>query len=522
MIIDENSITNKYINLYSLSTSKVVLPVFQRGFAWKKEQTEKLLQDIEDLLDSNDYATKQIYLLDFIGFEEFGVFKLADGQQRLVSISILIRCLLEISEKNDLAAKIHNFELSYDDLDFQKQWQSFCNGKMSGALKNVYLHMRAFVEKHIDDLDDISIILMNNVYIYLKMACNADDAFDIFEQINAGGKPLTKDEIINTVIKQYSGKYSIDLGISKKELKELLVSYYKYTIANKQVTFNNFAIMSFLDQYVIKDKAAFEKFKKYIDTTKTVADSPEWFIAKLLGRTQLIDMVYAYEVNGTPLKNNKASLKTVMMPVFLLSAICSLSGANPGGRVKTFFDTVLEKIKDKVSDSDIEKYILEYVDINKDLFCVDMQTFAQLLHGKTKQKVMEALLLMDIMLRNTSGSFTPELINLEHIYPQNPDVEWSRNGWPINSDDQDVYIHSIGNYLILNEHINKKIQNNYIDVKQVEYDKIFADDVVLNTKMNSIDYGEFAIKQTQYIDERRMVIAQMIKDTFPLGKVFIQ
>ena len=68
MIIDNNSITNQYINIYSLNSKKVYLPIFQRGFAWKPEQTDKILENINDILDNNCYSNKQLYLLDFIGF----------------------------------------------------------------------------------------------------------------------------------------------------------------------------------------------------------------------------------------------------------------------------------------------------------------------------------------------------------------------------------------------------------------------------------------------------------------------
>lgn len=523
MIIDNHSISNIYENLYTLATRQTItLPLFQRGFAWKKEQTDKILSDISILVGLPANSNKQIYLLDFIGFYESGVFKLADGQQRLVTLAILIRCIREYYEAHAITPQISNLTISYDDIDAQKKWESFNQNKLSGALKNVYLHMKEYVDANQTTLPIIEQILMHKVFVYVKIAANADDAFDIFEQINTGGKPLSKDEIISTVIKQYSNKYNIDLGVTNKELKELLTSYYKYSLNTKPGTFNNFAIMSFLDTTVIKDSKSFTTFKNYIDTTKTLSNTPELYIAKLLGRNQLVDMLYAYEVNGRSVQTNKQALQHVVIPAFLLSAIFSLAGINPAGRVKAFFDSIIEGIKQQKSDNELEQKIMTFAATNKDIATISLNTFADSLSGKSKQKVMEALFLMDILLRNTSGTFNPGSINLEHVYPQTPDVEWGRNGWPLTTDEQQTYIHSIGNYLILNSTVNKKIQNSYLDVKQPEYEKIFANDKVLQTTMNTIDYALLEHQRTQYIDSRRHQIAELIMNTFPLGQVFIK
>ena len=522
MIINSNCIENKYFNPYSLALSLVVnFPIFQREFSWKEEQTNALLNEIKDFAE-NDYGDKkQIYLLDFIGFEENNKFNLADGQQRLVAMAILIKCLLDYASEHEITVKIKNYNINYENVETQIKWKKFCSGIIVAPFKKIYIYMREYIEQNSMLIHEIEDVLMNHIWVYIKYAQNADDAFDIFEQINTGGKPLSKDEVIKTVIKQYSNKYNLDLNVKERELKKHLISYCKYCgISNSQ--FNNLAIMSFLNEYVVINKESFLDFKKYIHTIEKIDDLPIVYVAKLLNRNQIMDIICIYEVKGADLKNNRKVIENVLLPLFLLCIIWSLAAKNPGGRIKGFLDNVVSMVRNGKSVNDISTYFLWFADKNKDICNVTLDSFADMLKGKNKENILKALLLMDIVLSNTSGLFNKDLINLEHIYPKKPDTVWSCNGYPVNQEDQEELIHNIGNYLILNDRINRKIQNKYITEKRVEYERIILNDKVLQTVTNTVNFDKFEQNRKSYIDERRREIALYIRDKFPCGRAFIQ
>lgn len=522
MIINSDSVTNKYFNPYALALSFTVkLPIFQREFSWKEEQTEALLNQIKDFAE-NDYGYgKEIYLLDFIGFEENNCFNLADGQQRLVALSILIKCLLDYASSHGLTVVIKNFDIYYENVDAQAKWQKFCNGNIVAPFKKVYIHMKQYIEDNSMLIHQIEDVLMNHLRVYIKYAENADDAFEIFEQINTGGKPLTKDEIIRTIIRQYSERYNIDLNINFTKLKAVLTSYCRYC-SPVRGTFTNLAIMSFLNKQVVKDRDSFLKFQRYIYIVDSIQDLPVMYIAKMLNRIQLQDIICTYELNRVNLRVNRRPVDEVLLPLFLLCSIFSLTKVNPGGKVKGFLDSVLDMVRNNMDSSDIAAIIINFVDKNQDICTISFDNFIGLLKGSSNQKILKALLLMDVLKSNTSGSFTSELINLEHIYPQNPDIEWSRQGYPVNKDDQDELVHDIGNFLLLNEAVNKRIKNKYITYKRVEYDRIIPNDQFLQTRSNTVDFDRFEHDGKSYISERRALIAAYIYSDFPCGKVFIK
>ena len=104
MLIKNKEIENQYINLYSLSDKKIGIPIFQRFYAWKETQTKQLLEDILNAINND----KQLYLLDFIYYEENKKIMLADGQQRIVTLNLLIKVINDIIVQENLQMYLKN------------------------------------------------------------------------------------------------------------------------------------------------------------------------------------------------------------------------------------------------------------------------------------------------------------------------------------------------------------------------------------------------------------------------------
>lgn len=520
MLIDTYSVGMQYVNVAMLKDKTIYLPIFQRGYSWTEKQIEQLLVELKECIYHRD---KQLYLLDFIWFEEDGCFKLADGQQRIVTLNILTKCINDIIDlKNLNIDKLELYEIKYDNDDNQKKYDKFLNSYVVSPYKKVYLRIKEYLEENITQLEDIIYSLNNQIYVYLKQTSSVDDAFEIFKQINTGGKPLSKDDIIKTVLSQYANRYQIELKGNLKDIKKLITSYNKLIAKASVGNFDNIAIMSFLNHNIIDTKEHFQIFVNYLNIVKNVNKQAVYHIITYLNRGQLIDIIYILGIKNINPEINRDYLDKILLPLCLLSVVMTIKKVNPGGIILTLYSSIIEMIKNDEMPDLIQNHILNFVSINKEICKISYDEFEDSL-GKRElsQNIKKAILIMDIVRRNTSGSLNVEKINLEHIYPQKPQTSWGLHGWPVERNEQLELINNIGNYILLNEEVNKKIKNKYIDDKLIEYNRIIPHDLILQTAMNTVDFSRFKNEKGNYIKDRQKQIAKMLYNDFPFGMALI-
>lgn len=521
MIVSENSLKVNYCNLYDFFNDiEIGIPIFQRFYAWKATQIIQMENDILEIIRDK---TKQLYLLDFIYYKDGNKIMLADGQQRIVTINNLIKAIKDVAELKEISIpEINYFNITYDIVANNKKYQNHFFKYPAAPFKIVYMKLREFVENNIDKIDDMIYIIKNNLYVYIKECNNADDAFDIFQQINTGGKPLTKDEVIKTSLDQFSDIYGIKFDTSKmKDVHQSITSYYKFKTNNSDTKFDNMAIMTFLKDYVTKDATTFQEFVNAIALLDKVSKSPIKYVINYINRATLHDIINILTMQGIDLTTNKNYLTKLLMPLCMMSITLSLNNSTPTA-FRYLLNDVVKKIKNKDNVDDINFFLIKYINDDPTTWKIPFESFKEKLGDSTISKgIKKGLLILDIIDKNVSGTVTVSLTNLEHIYPQKPDIEWARYGWPTSQEDQKRIIDNIGNYLLLCESVNKSISNQYITKKIASYNTIIAKDKILQTEINTVDFGKFESEREVYIKNRQYEIATRIRDTLPLGKVLI-
>ncbi len=520
MLIKNNTISFEYIKLYDLSKRVIGIPIFQRFYDWTEKQVQETLNNIEDaLLDKS----KEIYLLDFIWYEEDGKMKIADGQQRLVSINLLLKCIIDFIDSNDLKIeKPSLFSIQYDNFDYNIKYKQAFENYIVAPFKKMYLRLSEFVSIHAENIQDIIEILKNRIYIYLKKTENSDIAFSIFTQINTGGKPLTKDEVIRTAIDQYSTIYGVSVTYKVKDLRRAITSYYKYINSTSNSNFDTIAIMGFLKNYIVKSKQTFCDFIRYLNIISNISNYSISYIIDYINRSQLYDIVNIMGIKGIDLKVKKDYLIQIMFPLCLLSISMTMKKSNPGGIITSLYLKVISLLKDEQKPDIICGEIAAFINDNEEICKINYNDFVEALGKKDiGKRIKEALLIMDVIIRTTSSDLNVPSINLEHVYPQRPVPEWAMNGWPTSEEERSEVVNNIGNFLLLNEEVNKKIKNKYIDYKVSEYTRIIPKDLTLQTPMNTVDFVAFERDRVAYIKKRQGQIAEEIYNNFTLAKVIL-
>lgn len=520
MLITKDSIRNQYINLYSLSNKKIVIPIFQRFYSWEPEQVQEILNDLSNCVYDMD---KDFYLLDFIRYKEDNVIKLADGQQRLITINLLIKALKEMAFNNHIHIEdIDFFEVSYDNPVYQGIYKNNFLNDVGSPFKKVYLYLKKFVESNLEHIRDFVKILKNNIFIYFKEAENPDVAFSIFVEINTGGKDLTKAEIMKTAIDQFGEVYKKQINASTKIIHSAISAYYKLVNVGKKGNFDANALMTFIKNHIVTTEEAFLEFYNIVERIKSVCNYSIYYIVKYIKRPQLMDILNIMAIKGIDVNKNKKYLSEIMVPLCLLSIAMSLKKANPGGKITSLYEEIIKMIKNEDRPPHIKAYIINFISENYEICRINFEDFEDGI-GKAdvSEKIKEALLLIDVLIKNMSSDLNMECINLEHIYPKNH-KDWDEKGRPLNEEEQNELINNIGNYLLLNETVNKRIKDKYITEKVVEYEKIIKRDLTLQTEINTLDFDKFINQKGEYIKKRQKDIAQLIYDNFPLGMVIIK
>ena len=521
MIVEKGSIDKQYINVCDLCAKRVVIPIFQRFYEWKKEQTTQLLNDI---IYASSNLSKELYLLDFIYYiDKNDSIVLADGQQRLVSLNLLFKAINEfLLESNSNIEPLALFNIKYDVVEHDRKYQKSINDYMMAPYKNVFINFKDWVNRNKDNIHNIVKVLRENIFVYMKKCSNADDAFVIFQQINTGGKPLSKDDIIKTALNQYSSIYDIPIPSSTKDVKQAITSYYKYITGDTARNFDNIGIITFLKDTITANSSSFRKFARILDVVIDLEKNPICVVFKYIKRPSLREVVNVLAMKDIDVMTERTYLEKIIIPLCMLSIILSINGSLPS-TIKYLMNDVIDSINKNLTVDEISYNIAEYINENAIACKISYSDFEDALSGNgvSNHEIKKALLVLDVIISNTSGLVNMEKINLEHIYPQRPSVSWALNGWPTSSEEQKKYINNIGNQFLLCESVNKEIKNKYITDKLPKYYRIIEKDAILRTKLNEVDFDKFENLRTEYILMRQKEIVDHIYKTFPFASVLI-
>lgn len=229
----------------SLSIAKVfssggdihyVLPYFQREYTWDREHWTTLLADASAVCDelppdwAQDGATDRVehflgsivVVFDGMRGGTVSALKLVDGQQRLISISLLLRALGKVIEPTHahLSKKVEKFLVNADekgDLFYKivptakagdrAAYCALMRGEVMPESSSKIAAAYRFFEHELglrigDGLEPGKLLhVVLNAFQVVFINLNANESpYRIFESLNAKGKPLTQGDLVRNYI----------------------------------------------------------------------------------------------------------------------------------------------------------------------------------------------------------------------------------------------------------------------------------------------------------------------------------
>lgn len=206
--------------LFSYHNQKYIIPSYQRPYAWTEEECQTLLDDLLEFAFPSNAPFDRDHAGYFLGDitvyrNEKGEDEVVDGQQRLVSLSLLLRALLTfVEDKRDLTKCLWytNEQAEPDSNRLKVEWNKL-GGESNTQLKNIL--SLGFAEKKDkstfaanfnffqntikawapEKRGTFVIRLLENVYLVKRIATNPDEALDMFITINDRGTVLKVSDI---------------------------------------------------------------------------------------------------------------------------------------------------------------------------------------------------------------------------------------------------------------------------------------------------------------------------------------
>ena len=236
------------INEIFSQNRKYVVPRFQREYSWTLEQVTELWDDITDQmsLDSEGSVTHDEYFIGcvvFVGEDSRPEHLIVDGQQRLITLTLLVKAIVDrLKELGDMSAARATYHNMIEGVDndggkyfklinesprpyFQNEIQAFDLSGINRPETEEEKRLKATLDFFKGRLDsyrigtyreaDAAKIVRNQVLNFLKViqvtAKSEDEAYTIFETLNARGLSLTSVDLIkNWIFKNYDQTHPID------------------------------------------------------------------------------------------------------------------------------------------------------------------------------------------------------------------------------------------------------------------------------------------------------------------------
>lgn len=241
-----NAVTRSVGDIFSVN-KKYLVPRFQREYSWTKDEVDEFWDDIIQQITIVKKKPKNdeyfIGCIVLVGEDSKQDYLIVDGQQRLTTLTVLLRAIVErLKELGDETAAIALYKNVIEGTDndgneyfklvnespkpyFQNELQAYTKEGLKEAeteeeklllatyngfqkkLKDLSIHGLGELES----IKALRVQVLNFLKFILVTAKHEDDAYTIFETLNARGLSLTSVDLIkNWIFKNYKHTHPND------------------------------------------------------------------------------------------------------------------------------------------------------------------------------------------------------------------------------------------------------------------------------------------------------------------------
>ena len=494
MKIDKGSFINDFIdkNLRQYS-----IPVYQRNYEWSAEQCEKLFEDIIQAYELDRYHFTGSVVYELLKTEnKIDYYVIIDGQQRLTTIYILLKALIDVAETKAEKETLQSLMFNQDKF---KKYNIDDSSKLKlKPIKSDNRQLMYLMENHVDKMDKSSGIFKNyDLFCKLvkkalqeKAELSIEKIYDgiehltcamikleeeekgkeqeIFERINSTGVPLSlADKIRNFVLmtevdqdRLYEEYWlQIEQMLNKEQLSAFFLDYLNLKLdgfTSEKEAYDDFKAVYHKNNYT--NESMLSELRHYAkqysifligdESLGTDVNSALDGLRKLKQSTVYLFLFKVFNdfENGIIDSKTLARILHLLLNYSIRRLICEVGSNSLRGLYKTLYSRIFNRDENKEHYYDaIVSFLTQMT--SKDVIPTDEEFLLALQERNLYRKNALCKFLLIAVENQTKEKVETTTLSIEHIMPQNKNLSKSwRNMLGENWEYvHDKYLHTLGN-----------------------------------------------------------------------------
>lgn len=445
------------------------IPVYQRNYDWQEENCKKLFTDIENIIKHNEeiehFLGTVVYVLTKIE-RDYEEYVLIDGQQRITSISLLLKALHEkiisedtkesiweqylINKKSPDNIRIRLKPIESDSVSYKQLIDNNDDSSNSNVCRNYKIFKELLENSHYSAEQIYSALYkIELVTIKLEKDKKSENPQLIFESLNSTGLSLTQADLIrnyllmNSEYEKQTVLYKnfwlkIEIELTNKKISDFIRDFLTMKtgkIANKNKVYDDFKeymrIQKELnEEAVLEELVTYSKYYNWflnaISNNEKINEKLKHF--KYLKNTTVYPLLLSiFEDTYYYKKLDEDKLLKIidlLISYIFRRTICGYKTSS----INKVFASIPKKILENQNEKDI------YFKIEKNLMERRLETifprdeefkvnFIKYNFEKNKELLKYTLKELEQKVSNNVINDTSNL-NIEYIMPENLNSEW--------------------------------------------------------------------------------------------------
>src|SRR6218665_115991 len=487
------------------------LPPFQRDYSWNQEEWEELWLDILDIKKDEDHYMGDIVLQET---EDPKKSMLIDGQQRIVTISLLILVAVKFLEESGDAPRAEDLRKTYlssrdlvRQIDIPKIKLNYNNEYIYGGklmqfdipanttglkssekrLLEAYRYFynqisEKFKEQPTEQVAEFIARKIDVSLFFTSIAVKDDlNAYKVFETLNARGVKLSAADLLKNLL--FSVIYVPNAGSISQEEKKWhrindvlgktdVTAYLRHFWNARHYPGERKSTLFKAIKNATRQKAEAIRLLNDLDNNVSIyaslsAPQSEWLTneqSKLIAELNTLDVTQCFSLLMTAKRKwREQEFNKLLRDVIAISfRHHTIGGQNPNEMERIYGRAAVAVFKSEATAArDLFNAHLKEIYIEDDSFKNDFskKSFNTRQHNGLVKYILAKL---EVQAGGTEPELNSKNLTVEHILPENPTEEWAE---VFAARDMTPYIGRIGNLTLLEAGKNKEAERKLYEDK---------------------------------------------------------